>query len=55
MRAVITRVSSAKVVVDGAATGEIGSGFLILLGVGALDDEGDARYLCDRICKLRVF
>ena len=42
MRAVIQRVSHAKVTVNGKITGEIGKGYLILLGVGQNDSEKDA-------------
>ena len=55
MRAVIQRVSHAKVTVDGKITGEIGRGYLILLGVGQNDSEKDADKLTDKISKLRIF
>lgn len=55
MRAVVTRVSSAKVTVDGQVTGEIGRGYLVLLGVGPEDDDAAAKKLADKICNLRVF
>ena len=55
MRAVVQRVSSAKVSVGEAATGEIGKGLLVLLGVTHKDDEKDAEYLADKIIKLRIF
>ena len=55
MRAVVQRVSRARVTVDGRATGEIGAGLVVLLGVGAGDDEQAARYLADKIAELRVF
>ena len=55
MRAVLTRVSSASVAIGGRVTGEIGPGFLILLGVHADDTEADAEKLADRFCGLRVF
>src|SRR5688500_16510316 len=55
MRAVLQRVSRAKVSVEGAVTGEIGSGVLVLLGVAADDDETDAVYLIDKIVNLRIF
>jgi len=55
MRAVIQRVSRASVEVDGARTGEIGHGLLILLGVGKNDSETDSDYLADKICGLRIF
>jgi len=55
MRAVIQRVSRAQVKVDGQTVGEIGCGFLILLGVAATDTEADADYLADKIAGLRIF
>jgi D-aminoacyl-tRNA deacylase len=55
MRAVVQRVSRAKVSVDGATTGEIGLGLLVLLGVGCEDGEEDANYLAEKIAGLRVF
>ena len=45
MRAVVTRVSSAKVEIDGAATGEIGTGFLVLLGIAPTDTPAQAEKL----------
>ena len=55
MRAVLQRVSRAKVSVDGEVTGEIGTGILVLLGVASDDDERDAAYLIDKIVNLRIF
>ena len=55
MRAVVQRVSRARVTVDGRTTGEIGAGLVVLLGVGAGDDEQAARYLADKIAELRIF
>ena len=55
MRAVVTRVSSASVTIDGQVNGQIGTGFLVLLGVGPNDTEEAARKLADKICHLRVF
>jgi len=55
MRAVVQRVSEASVSVDGEITGEIGKGFVVLLGVGQMDTEKDADYLADKIVNLRVF
>jgi len=55
MRAVIQRVSRAKVTVENNIVGEIANGFMILLGVGASDTSEDADYLADKILKLRVF
>ena len=55
MRAVIQRVSSARVRVGGEIVGEIGKGFLVLLGVGKEDTEKDADWLAEKIVGLRVF
>ncbi|MBE6914138.1 MAG: D-tyrosyl-tRNA(Tyr) deacylase [Ruminococcaceae bacterium] len=55
MRAVLTRVSSASVSIDGAVHGRIGRGFLVLLGVHRDDTEAEAARIADRICGLRVF
>lgn len=55
MRAVVTRVSSASVKIDGAVHGEIGKGFLVLLGVHEEDTEAQAVKIADKICGLRVF
>jgi len=55
MRAVVQRVSRAKVTVSGEITGEIGQGLLVLLGVGQGDSEADADYLAGKIIGLRVF
>ena len=55
MRAVVTRVRSASVEIDGRINGQIGRGYLILLGVGPSDTEDTAVKLADKICNLRVF
>jgi D-tyrosyl-tRNA(Tyr) deacylase len=55
MRAVIQRVSRAKVTVAGEITGEIGIGLVVLLGVGHDDNEAGADYLADKIAGLRIF
>ena len=55
MRAVLTRVRSASVTIDGEVAGQIGKGFLVLLGVHRDDTETEAAYIADRICGLRVF
>lgn len=55
MRAVLQRVSRAKVTVNGRITGEIDRGLLVLLGVGKSDDEATADRLLDKIIKLRIF
>ena len=55
MRAVLTRVRSASVTIDGQVVGQIGKGFLILLGVGPEDNEEKCRYLAEKALGLRVF
>lgn len=55
MRAVVTRVASASVRIDGAPVGEIGRGYLVLLGVGPQDTPETAKRMADKICNLRVF
>jgi len=55
MRAVLTRVNSASVAIDGQVVGKIGRGFLILLGVGPGDTEKESRYLAEKVLGLRVF
>ena len=55
MRAVLTRVSSASVTIDGRVNGSIGKGFLILLGVGPEDTRADATKLAEKLLGLRIF
>lgn len=55
MRAVIQRVSWAKVTVGSEVTGEIGAGLLVLLGVGQNDAQTDADYLAVKTAGLRIF
>ncbi|CAK8716037.1 D-tyrosyl-tRNA(Tyr) deacylase [Candidatus Electrothrix aarhusensis] len=55
MRAVIQRVTSAKVTVDDRQTGAIGEGLLVLLGVHKDDEQGDITWLADKIINLRIF
>ena len=55
MRAVVTRVSSASVTIDGAVRGAIEKGYLVLLGVGPQDTEAVCDKLAEKICNLRVF
>ncbi len=55
MRAVVQRVSRAKVTVGEAITGEIGRGLLVLLGVTHNDGKADADYLVDKVINLRIF
>jgi D-tyrosyl-tRNA(Tyr) deacylase len=55
VRAVVSRVSTAAVTVDGAVVGEIGRGLLALVGVARTDDEERARALARKIHELRIF
>ena len=55
MRAVVTRVASASVTIDGKVEGAIEKGYLILLGVGPDDTEAVCDKLAEKICNLRVF
>ena len=55
MRAVVTRVSSASVTIDGAVEGAIEKGYLILLGVGPGDTQAVCDRLAEKICNLRIF
>jgi D-tyrosyl-tRNA(Tyr) deacylase len=55
MRAVIQRVKSAQVSVDGRVSGKIGKGLLVLLGVGKGDGESDLSFLTSKIPELRIF
>ncbi|OEU72244.1 MAG: D-tyrosyl-tRNA(Tyr) deacylase [Desulfuromonadales bacterium C00003068] len=55
MRAVIQRVTSARVEVDQTVTGSIAQGLVVLLGVAAGDTEKDLNYLVDKILNLRIF
>lgn len=55
MRAVIQRVSQARVVVDGEVVGEIGRGLLVLLGVAKTDTHAEAQWLAEKIVSLRIF
>ena len=55
MRAVIQRVASASVSIDGTMVGSIGKGYLVLLGVGQADTEQEVERLWSKIFKLRIF
>lgn len=55
MRAVVTRVKSASVEIDGKVNGAIEQGFLVLLGVAPDDNEDIVAYLAEKICNCRVF
>src|ERR1700747_2699409 len=55
MRAVVQRVSRARVTVEGRVTGEIGSGLMILLGVGRGDSSAVAASLAEKVASLRIF
>ena len=55
MRALVQRVSHASVTIDGRIHGQIGQGFLVLLGITDGDTVDDAVYLADKTVKMRVF
>ena len=55
MRAVVTRVRNARVEIDNRINGEIGQGFLVLLGVAPTDTEATADKMADKVCGLRIF
>ncbi len=55
MRAVLTRVKSASVTINGHVVGSIGKGFLILLGIGPGDTQKECRYLAEKALGLRIF
>ena len=55
MRAVVTRVKNASVEIEGRVNGQIGQGFLVLLGVAAEDTMAQAEKMADKVCGLRVF
>ena len=55
MKAVVTRVKRASVTIDGLVNGQIGTGFLVLLGVGPNDTEKECRYLAEKALGLRIF
>lgn len=55
MRAVVTRVVSASVTIDGEVKASIGKGFLVLLGIHVDDTDAEAKKIADKICGLRVF
>ena len=55
MRAVCQRVTEARVTVDGAVTGEIGAGLVVLLGIERDDEPGEAERLARKVAQLRIF
>lgn len=55
MRAVVQRVLRGRVTVDGEVTGQIGKGFVVLLGVSKEDTEAAADYMAEKVAGLRVF
>ncbi len=55
MKAVVTRVTEARVTIEGRVNGEIGQGFLVLLGVGPQDTKAEAERLAEKIANVRVF
>jgi D-tyrosyl-tRNA(Tyr) deacylase len=55
MRAVVQRVARARVLVSGETVGEIGAGVCVLIGVGADDEEAEAKRLAGKVARLRIF
>jgi D-tyrosyl-tRNA(Tyr) deacylase len=55
MRAVCQRVTEARVTVNGAVTGEIGAGLVVLLGIERDDEPGEAERLARKVAQLRIF
>ncbi|SFT82749.1 D-tyrosyl-tRNA(Tyr) deacylase [Selenomonas sp. GACV-9] len=55
MKAVVTRVRSAAVTIEGKVNGKIGQGFLVLLGIGPEDDADKCAHLAEKIANVRVF
>lgn len=55
MRAVVQRVSRAKVTIEGEVRGEIGRGYMVLLGIEENDRETDLDYICEKLVGLRIF
>ncbi len=55
MRAVVQRVSSGRVEVDGREVGAVGTGLLVLLGVGQADGEKDVSWVAEKVATLRIF
>lgn len=55
MRAVVQRVTRARVVVEGRTTGEIALGLLVLLGVGKNDTDAAAAWMAEKVAHLRIF
>lgn len=55
MRAVVQRTGWSEVTVDGECVGRAGKGLTVLLGVGRQDSEEDARYMAEKVARLRIF
>jgi D-tyrosyl-tRNA(Tyr) deacylase len=55
MRAVVQRVSRARVTVEARSTGQIERGLVVLVGIGTNDTEADAEYLAEKVANLRIF
>jgi D-aminoacyl-tRNA deacylase len=55
MRAVVQRVSRARVIVEGTTVGQIGEGLLVLLGVARADGQGEAERMASKLARLRIF
>lgn len=55
MKAIVQRVTSASVEVDGTVVGQIGTGLLVLVGVAKGDEKADCRYLVEKLRTFRIF
>ena len=55
MRCVVQKVTEARVTVNGETVGEIGAGFMVLIGVSTEDTEADVRYMAEKVPNLRIF
>ena len=55
MRAVVQRVTSARVRIDDRVVGEIGRGLLVLVGIGRDDSTADVKFLASKVCDIRLF
>ena len=55
MRAVVQRVTEARLTIDRETDGSTGAGLVILLGIEESDDTADIEWLCGKICRLRIF
>lgn len=55
MKIIIQRAEKAKVIVDGEVVGQIGKGFMVLVGIGPEDTKQNVNFLVNKMCNLRIF